>query len=85
MLQGSRVVVFAAGSPRKPGMSREDLFCTNAKVVQELAAGCGEVCPEALLAIVTNPVNSTVPVASEVMKRWGRYDPNRIFGVTTLG
>ncbi|KAL0268114.1 UNVERIFIED_CONTAM: hypothetical protein PYX00_010181 [Menopon gallinae] len=83
-LKGARIVVFAAGVPRKPGMTRDDLFCSNAKIVQELAAACGEVCPEALISIITNPLNSTVPVVCEILKRWARFDPNRIFGCTTL-
>ncbi|KAK9512194.1 hypothetical protein O3M35_000664 [Rhynocoris fuscipes] len=37
-----------------------------------------------MIAIISNPVNSTVPIASEVMKKHGVYDPKRIFGVTTL-
>lgn len=39
---------------------------------------------QAMIAIITNPVNSTVPIASEVMKKHGVYDKRRIFGVTTL-
>merc|ERR1712191_41348 len=39
---------------------------------------------KALIGIISNPVNSTVPIASEVMKKAGVYDPKRIFGVTTL-
>ena len=41
-------------------------------------------CPKAMVCVVTNPVNSTVPIVSEVMKAHGVYDPRRIFGVTTL-
>lgn len=37
-----------------------------------------------MIAIATNPVNSLVPVASEVMKKFGVYNPKTIFGVTTL-
>lgn len=39
---------------------------------------------QALFAIATNPVNSLVPLFSEVMKKNGAYDPHKIFGVTTL-
>lgn len=41
-------------------------------------------CPKAHLAIISNPVNSTVPIAAEILKRHGVYDPKRLFGVTTL-
>ena len=42
------------------------------------------MCPKAMLANISNPVNSTVPIASEMFKKVGTYDANRIFGVTTL-
>jgi len=76
--------VIPAGVPRKPGMTRDDLFNTNASIVRDLVAGVAKSCPKALIAIISNPVNSTVPIASEVLKKNGVYDPNRVFGVTTL-
>lgn len=83
-VKGSHIVVIPAGVPRKPGMTRDDLFNTNASIVRDLCKVCAEVAPKALIAIISNPVNSTVPIASEVYKKVGSYDPNRIFGVTTL-
>lgn len=83
-LKGSDVVVIPAGVPRKPGMTRDDLFNTNASIVRDLAAAAAKACPKAFIAIISNPVNSTVPIASEVFKKAGVYDPKRIFGVTTL-
>jgi malate dehydrogenase len=41
-------------------------------------------CPKAFIAVISNPVNSTVPIVAEVFKKAGKYDPKRIFGVTTL-
>lgn len=78
------IVIIPAGVPRKPGMTRDDLFNTNAKIVWELALAVGMVCPKALIAIITNPVNSTVPIAAEVLKMKGVFDPKKLFGVTTL-
>ena len=49
-----------------------------------LAAAAAKVCPEAMLAIISNPVNSTVPIAAEVYKKAGVYNPKKIFGVSTL-
>ncbi|KAL3060586.1 hypothetical protein OYC64_015024 [Pagothenia borchgrevinki] len=83
-LQGCDVVVIPAGVPRKPGMTRDDLFNTNATIVATLADACARNCPEAMICIIANPVNSTIPIASEVMKKYGVYNPNRMFGVTTL-
>lgn len=82
-LKGAEVVVIPAGVPRKPGMTRDDLFNTNASIVANLAKACAENCPGAMICIISNPVNSTVPIATEVYKKVGA-DPSRIFGVTTL-
>jgi len=41
-------------------------------------------CPDAVIAIISNPVNSTVPIAAEVMKKHGVYNKNKVLGVTTL-
>ncbi|CAL1298985.1 unnamed protein product [Larinioides sclopetarius] len=78
------VVVIPAGVPRKPGMTRDDLFNTNASIVRDLATACAKYCPKAMICIISNPVNSTVPIASEILKKHNVYDPKRIFGVTTL-
>lgn len=83
-LQGSKVVVIPAGVPRKPGMTRDDLFNTNASIVKGLAEACAKNCPEAMFLVISNPVNSTVPIFAEVLKNHKVYDPRRLFGVTTL-
>jgi malate dehydrogenase len=83
-LEGADIVVIPAGVPRKPGMTRDDLFNVNAGIVRDLAEAAAKACPKAFVAIITNPVNSTVPIAAEVYKNNGVYDPKRIFGVTTL-
>lgn len=83
-LTGADIVVIPAGVPRKPGMTRDDLFSTNASIVKNLVEGCAKFCPNAVLAIISNPVNSTVPIAAEVLKKNGVYDPKKLCGVTTL-
>lgn len=83
-LKGADVVVIPAGVPRKPGMTRDDLFNINAGIVKTLVAAAAEACPKAFLLIISNPVNSTVPIAAEVLKQKGVYDPKRVIGVTTL-
>jgi len=83
-LKGMDVVLIPAGVPRKPGMTRDDLFNTNASIVQNLARACADNCPEAKILIIANPVNSTVPIVAEVFKKAGVYDPKKLFGVTTL-
>merc|ERR1712156_243180 len=83
-LKDCDLVIIPAGVPRKPGMTRDDLFNTNATIVATLAEACAKHCPEAWIGIISNPVNSTVPIAAEVYKKMGVYNPNKIFGVTTL-
>merc|ERR1711942_435554 len=83
-LVGAEIVVIPAGVPRKPGMTRDDLFNTNASIVATLAAAAAKVCPDAMIAIISNPVNSTVPIACEIFKKAGVYNPKTIFGVSTL-
>lgn len=81
---GCDVVVIPAGVPRKPGMTRDDLFNTNASIVAGIAEAAAKFCPKAHLLIISNPVNSTVPITAEVLKKHGVYDPARLFGVTSL-
>ncbi|PTB38660.1 Malate dehydrogenase, cytoplasmic [Trichoderma asperellum] len=83
-LKGSDIVLIPAGVPRKPGMTRDDLFNTNASIVRDLAKAVAESAPEAKLLIISNPVNSTVPICAEVFKARGVYNPKKLFGVTTL-
>ena len=57
----------AAASAAQPGMTRDDLFNTNASIVKGLAEACAEACPKACFLIISNPVNSTVPIFAEVL------------------
>lgn len=82
-LQGAQVVIIPAGVPRKPGMTRDDLFSINAGIVRGLAQACAQHCPTAHLLVISNPVNSTVPIAYETMRAAGVSRPS-VFGVTTL-
>ena len=79
-LTGADIVIIPAGVPRKPGMTRDDLFNTNAGIVKTLVEGCGKFAPDAVLAIISNPVNSTVPIAAEVLKKLGVYNKNKVRG-----
>ncbi|MPY23545.1 malate dehydrogenase [Shewanella sp. YLB-07] len=83
-LEGADVVLISAGVARKPGMDRSDLFNINAGIVRNLMEKCAVTCPKALIGIITNPVNTTVAIAAEVLKAAGVYDKNRLFGITTL-
>lgn len=83
-LEGADVVLISAGVARKPGMDRSDLFNINAGIVRSLMEKVAAVCPKACVGIITNPVNTTVSIAAEVLKKAGVYDKRKLFGVTTL-
>ncbi|WP_432692348.1 malate dehydrogenase [Morganella morganii] len=83
-LEDADIVLISAGVARKPGMDRSDLFNVNAGIVRNLVEKIAKTCPKALIGIITNPVNTTVAIAAEVLKKAGVYDKNRLFGVTTL-
>ena len=79
-LEGADVVVMAAGVPRKPGMTRDDLFTINASIAKNLAEAIKQYAPpHAIVPIITNPVNSVVPIVNSVLKA-----PTRVAGITTL-
>ena len=82
---GCDVVIIPAGVPRKPGMTRDDLFNTNASIVQSLAEAIASAAPNAFVCIISNPVNSTVPIVAETLKKAGVYDPKKVFGATSSG
>lgn len=83
-LTGCDIVLIPAGVPRKPGMDRSDLFNINAGIVKNLIEAVADNCPKACIGVITNPVNTTVAIAAEVLKAKGVYDKNKLFGVTTL-
>jgi len=83
-LVNADIVLISAGVARKPGMDRSDLFNINAGIVKNLVSACADTCPNALIGIITNPVNTTVAIAAEVLKKKGVYNPARLFGITTL-
>jgi malate dehydrogenase len=73
---GSQVVVITAGIPRKPGMSRDDLLGTNAKIVGSVAEQVAKHSPQAVLIVVSNPLDAMVQRAWQVSK----FPPQRVMG-----
>merc|ERR1740117_882098 len=82
-LKGCDLVLVPAGMPRKPGQTRDDLFKINAGIAKEVVEACAKHCPDAVVALIVNPVNSVVPAMAELYKKKG-LDPKKIVGVTTL-
>jgi malate dehydrogenase len=64
--ENSDVIVITAGFPRKPGMSRDDLLHANAKVVSEVTENTSKISPDAVIIVVTNPMDVMAQVSMEV-------------------
>jgi malate dehydrogenase len=73
---GSEVVVITAGIARKPGMSRDDLLSTNAKIVGDVAAKIRETSPQAVVIVVSNPLDAMVQRTFQVTG----FPANRVIG-----
>nr|AAW79318.1 malate dehydrogenase [Heterocapsa triquetra] len=82
-LTGCHLVLIPAGMPRKPGQTRDDLFKINADIAKGIVEACAKYCPDAMLGMIVNPVNSVVPAMAELYKKKG-LDPMKIVGITTL-
>lgn len=82
-LTGCDIVLVPAGVPRKPGMTRDDLFAINAGIAKGIAEAVAKFAPNAMLCLIVNPINSVVPAICELYKKWG-LDPKKVLGITTL-
>ena len=74
--RASDVVVITAGIARKPGMSRDDLLATNAKIVGSVAEQVKQTSPEAIVIVVSNPLDAMVQRAWQVTG----FPPQRVIG-----
>lgn len=75
--QGSDVIIITAGIPRKPGMRRIDLLHTNAGIIKKVTEEAVRVSPEAVLIVVSNPLDAMCHVALEV----SNFPRNRVIGM----
>lgn len=78
--KGSGIVVITSGMPRKPGMSREDLIKTNAKIVKEVTEKVVKYSPDAIIIIVSNPLDIMTYTAYQVSNK----PANKIFGMAGI-
>src|SRR5881275_3537707 len=77
---GSEVVVITAGVPRKPGMSRDDLLTTNEKIVRSVTEAAIAQSPDAVLIVVSNPLDAMCHVAKNV----SGWPKERVFGMAGI-
>lgn len=78
--KGSGVIVITAGIPRKPGMSRDDLIKTNAKIVKEATEKAIKYSPDAIIIVVSNPLD----VMTYAAFRAARKSSNKVFGMAGI-
>ena len=84
-LTGADVVLSVAGVTIRPGQTRDDVFAINAGILASVAQAIADVCPLALVACVSNPVNSLVPLMHHILRSKGVAGVDqRLFGVCTL-
>lgn len=76
-IEGSKIVVVTAGFPRMPGMNREELLLKNSSIVKEAAGNIKKFCPEAIIIVVTNPLDAMTYL---VFKESG-FPKNRVLGM----
>jgi malate dehydrogenase len=76
-IKGADVVIVTAGIPRKPGMSRDDLIATNAKVIDTVGKAIKKHCPKAFVIVITNPLDVMV----YVMQESSGLPANRVVGM----
>ncbi len=77
---GSDVVVITAGLPRSPGMSRDDLVATNEKIVKDVTEKAIEKSPDAILIVVSNPLDAMCQVAKNV----SGWPKEHVFGMAGI-
>ncbi len=77
---GSEVVVITSGLPRKPGMSRDDLIETNAKIVKSVTDQVIKHSPDAVIIVVSNPLDVMTYCAYLTAK----VNPNKVFGMAGI-
>src|SRR5229473_3029001 len=75
-IAGSSIVVITAGLPRKPGMSRMDLIGVNAKIVRSVVESVVKHAPDAVLIVVSNPLDEMTALAAKV----SGFPPHRVLG-----
>ncbi|KAF4659702.1 hypothetical protein FOL47_007478 [Perkinsus chesapeaki] len=83
-LKEADFVIVCAGEMQKSDITADDLFDTNAPIVYNITKACAQHAKRALLCIMSEPVNSLVPMAAEVYKTAGVYNKARVLGITAI-
>lgn len=77
-MEGSSIVIITAGLPRKPGMSRSDVLDVNLNVIRSVAKDVVKYAPDAIVILVTNPVD----IMTYAFREATGWDRRRVFGLS---
>jgi malate dehydrogenase len=75
-IEGSDIVIVTAGLPRKPGMSRDDLLVTNAKIMRTVSENIKQYAPNSIIIVISNPLDAMVTLCQKVTD----FPTNRVMG-----
>jgi len=75
-IEGADIVIITAGLPRKPGMSRDDLLVTNAKIMQTVAENVRQYAPNSIVIVISNPLDAMVTLCQKITG----FPTNRVIG-----
>jgi malate dehydrogenase len=91
LMKDADIVIITAGiavvkgqDKDKHALNRQELFDINANIIMDLVTTTASVSADACYMIVSNPVNSLVPIVAESLKKMGKYNKNKLFGITSL-
>ena len=76
-IEGADVVIITAGIPRKPGMSRDDLLNTNAKIMKDVASNVKKFAPDAFVIVISNPLDAMVYLFHQI----SGFDKKKVMGM----
>ncbi|WP_243371199.1 malate dehydrogenase [Geotalea sp. SG265] len=76
-IKGADIVIVTAGLPRKPGMSRDDLIATNAKIMQSVSEGIKQYAPNSFVIVISNPLDAMVTLCQKITG----FPSNRVMGM----
>ena len=79
-IAGSDIVIITAGLARKPGMSRDDLLSSNAKIMKSVCQGIKEFAPQSIVIVVSNPLDAMAMVAKKELG----FSRNRVIGMAGI-
>ncbi|CAB3236014.1 unnamed protein product [Arctia plantaginis] len=83
-LMNSELIICAAGVTRTPSITENSCFTTNTVFIKSLAKAIARLEPMPFIGIVTEPINSLIPMTAEIVRNYGELDVRKLFGISTI-